>query len=181
MTRYATLFDWLDRELGAVLMPTLARLVFAGTLLVYYVRSGLGKLGEGAAGLFNPEPGAYIQILPRVFDAAGYDPSAIGPIGQFVVLAGTWTEIVLPVLVVAGLFTRPAALAMIGFILVQSWVDVMGHGVDAATVGTWFDRASGGLIADQRAYWCLGLLILVVRGAGPISLDALLFRRRDPA
>jgi putative oxidoreductase len=61
------------------LIPTLARLVFAGTLLIYFWNSGLTKWG---AGPFSPDLGAYIQILPRAFDAVGYDPSALGPLAK---------------------------------------------------------------------------------------------------
>jgi uncharacterized membrane protein YphA (DoxX/SURF4 family) len=30
------------------------------------------------------------------------------------------------------------------------------------------------VIADQRAFWLLGLLLLVMLGAGPLSIDRLL-------
>ena len=65
---------------------------------------------------------------------------------------------------------------MIGFVVVQSLTDIVGHGVDAATIGAWFDRASGALILDQRAFWVLVLLVRVFKGAGPLSLDRLWFR-----
>lgn len=42
--------------------------------------------------------------------------------------------------------------------------------------GRWFDRASDGLILDQRAMWMLLLVVLVIKGAGPLSLDHLLAR-----
>ena len=35
------------------LLTTLARLVFAGTLLMYFWASGLTKLGDGVFGLFD--------------------------------------------------------------------------------------------------------------------------------
>ena len=83
----------------------------------------------------------------------------------------------MPLLIVLGLLTRLAALGMIGFVLLQSLTDIVGHGADAATVGAWFDRASDALILDQRAFWLLALLVLVLNGAGPLSLDRLLFAR----
>jgi putative oxidoreductase len=58
--------------------------------------------------------------------------------------------------------------------VVQSLTDVFGHMADAATVGAWFDRASDSLILDQRTLWGLLLAVLVLKGAGPISLDRLL-------
>ncbi|MBF9031375.1 DoxX family membrane protein [Rhodobacterales bacterium HKCCE3408] len=174
---YARLTHWLESVLGPILMPTAARLVFAGTLLVYYWNSAMTKTGEGISGLWNLDFGAYTQILPRVFDAVGYDPSQIGVVGRLLAIAGTWAELALPALVVLGLLTRPAALGMIGFILVQTWVDIFGHGAGPETLGAWFDGTPGSLIADQRAFWILALLVLVIRGAGPVSVDALVSRR----
>ena len=60
---------------------------------------------------------------------------AISPYGKvpllpygLVVTVGTYSEFLLPVLIVLGLFTRIAALGMIGFTLVQSFVDITWHG-----------------------------------------------------
>lgn len=174
MTWLLDLYRWLDRQ-DAVL-STVARLLFAGVLLGYFWSSALTKLG---AGPFSPSAGAYAQIFPRQLEAAGYDPSALGLLATLVVLAGTWAEFVLPMLIVVGLLIRPAALAMVGFIAVQSLTDVFGHGADP---GAWFDRASDALIADQRALWALLLAVLVIKGAGPLSGDRLVGRlRRQPA
>ena len=102
------------------LLPTLARFTFAATLLVYYLNSGLTKLGQGFPGAILPADGAYFQIFPKAIEAAGYDVSQLGMFHFLVVLAGTWAEFILPILLVLGLFTRLAALGMIGFIIVQS-------------------------------------------------------------
>lgn len=169
-----TLYAAITARLGALapaVLPTLSRLVFAGVLFAYFWASGLTKIGEG---LFSPSSGAYAQIFPRAFEALGYDPSGFALWQKLVVLGGTYAEFVLPVLVVLGLFTRFAALGMIGFIIVQSLTDIIGHGADAATIGAWFDRASDAVILDQRALWLLPLLVLVLQGAGPISADAVL-------
>jgi len=165
----------LDRT-GDALLPLLARLVFAGVLLMYFWGSAATKLGPGLFGILRPDAGAYIQIFPRGFEAVGYDVSQFGVYHWAVVVAGTLAEFILPLLILVGLLTRLAALGMIGFIVVQSLTDIVGHGVDAATLGSWFDRASGALILDQRAFWVLGLLILVFKGAGLLSLDRLAFR-----
>ena len=165
----------LDAAADAVL-PTLARLVFAGVLLVYFWASGLTKLGDGLVGLFRPDSGAYVQIFPRAMEAAGYDTSQLGVWQWLVVLGGTWAEFILPLLIIAGLLTRLAALGMIGFTVVQSLTDIIGHNADATTIGAWFDRASGALILDQRAFWVLMFFVLVFKGAGPLSLDRLLFK-----
>lgn len=160
----------LDRA-APVLLPTLARLVFAAVLAGYFWSSALTKLGDG---LFSPSVGAYAQIFPRVMAAVGYDVGQLGLWHRLVVLAGTWAEFALPALILLGLFTRLAALGMIGFILVQSLTDLVGHAVDAATLGRWFDALPDALILDQRALWVLPLAILVMHGAGPLSGDRLI-------
>jgi putative oxidoreductase len=152
---------------GDWLLPTLARLVFAGVLFGYFWASAMTKLD----GPFTPSTGAFAQIFPRAFEAAGYDAGQMGLWSRLVVLAGSWAEVVLPVLIVLGLLTRLAALGMVGFVLVQSLTDVYGHGAGA---GAWFDRASDALILDQRAFWVLLLAVLILKGPGPISADRVL-------
>ena len=126
------------------------------------------KLGEGIGGIFSPSAGAYVQILPVQMEAAGYDESKLGLLADLVVLAGMWAEFVIPALIVLGLFTRAASLAMIGFILVMSVVDIAGHGADAATVGMLVRQDSGR--ENPRPAALLGL-----RAAHPHSP-----RRRPP-
>ncbi len=174
LTRIATPIN----RVGDALLPVLARLVFAGVLLVYYWNSGLTKLGDGLLGFLQPSSGAYVQIFPKAMEAVGYDTSQLTMFHWAVVTGGTIAEFVLPVLIVIGLFTRLAAFGMIGFIIVQSLTDLFGHGGIAheGTLGAWFDRMSDALILDQRAFWVLGLLILVFKGAGALSVDRLLFR-----
>lgn len=172
---YTAVFNTLERFLGPWLLPTLARVVFAGTLLVYYWASALTKLGDGLFGFLFPSTGAYIQIFPKAVEAAGYDISQLGVLHWLVVLAGTYAEFLLPALIAIGLFTRVAALGMMGFVIVQSYVDITGHGVAAADIGAWFDRDPGSLILDQRAFWMFLLILLVVRGAGPLAADRFVF------
>ena len=153
------------------LLPTLARAVFAATLLAYYWASAVTKLGGGP---FSPSAGAYIQIFPKAVEAAGYDVSQLSAVHTAVVLLGTWAEFLLPVLIVLGLATRLAALGMIGFVAMQSLVDITGHGLAAADIGAFFDTNPSSLILDQRAFWVLLLIILALRGAGPLSVDRIL-------
>ncbi len=170
MTRLLALYDraarLADRQ-SDWLLPCLARLVFAGVLLGYFWASAATKL----VGPFSPTAGAYGQIFPRAFEAVGFDESQLGLWHWAVAVAGAWAEFALPVLIVLGLFTRLAALGMMGFVAVQSLTDVYGHGVEA---GAWFDRASDGLILDQRAFWVLLLVVLALKGAGPLSVDRIL-------
>lgn len=185
MTRLLALHDaafgLLDRAAGHWMIPSLARLTFAGVLLIYFWASAVTKLGDGALGFLFLDAGAYAQMFPKQFEAVGYDPSALGLDYKLVALLGTWAEFVLPLLIVIGLFTRLAAIGMIGFVIVQSVTDIYGHGADAATIGAWFDRPSGSLIMDQRGLWMFLLIVLVVRGGGPLSADALLRRQSRAA
>jgi putative oxidoreductase len=178
MNRLLTLGIWAglqaERWINPALAP-LARLVFAGVLAGYFWASALTKMGGGPLGFLLPTAGAYVQIFPKAMEAAGYDPARLGSVAWGVVVAGTLAEILLPLLIVTGLFTRLAAFGMICFIAVQTTTDIRGHG---ASAGAWFDAASDALIADQRALWIFLLLVLVARGGGALALDRLLQARR---
>ncbi|MEZ5812717.1 MAG: DoxX family protein [Rhizobiaceae bacterium] len=156
-----------------------ARFVFASLLFLYYVNSGWGKLGDGPFGFLSPNSGAFVTIFPKAMEAVSYDHTQLSFFPyHLVVYFGTWAEIVLPFLVVIGLFTRLSALGMIFFVVVQSIVDVFGHGLDDKSVGAMFDRLPDAIIWDQRLAWVFLLLIVVVHGAGRFSIDHLLARSR---
>jgi len=165
------------------ILPTLARFLFAAVLAVYFWVSGMTKLGDGVLGIFQPSLGAYAQIFPRVMENVGYDVTQLGVYHWAVVTAGTLAEFILPLLIIVGLLTRLASLGMIGFIVVQSLTDLNGHGKwgDGLVLGAWFDAPSNSLIMDQRALWVFLLLVLVIKGAGPLSLDRALAPRPAPA
>lgn len=165
-------FHALSRS-GDWVLPTLARGVFAAVLAGYFWASAATKF-EGSP--FQLSTGAFAQIFPKSLEAVGYDASALALPLHLVVLAGAWAEVILPLLLLIGLLTRLAALGMIGFVLVQSLTDVFGHMADRATIGAWFDRSSEALILDQRALWMLLFAILVLKGAGPLSVDRMLHR-----
>lgn len=164
-------------RLGDDLLPLLARFVFAAVLFMYFIKSGLTKLGDGISGLWTPSLGAYAQIFPKKMEAAGYDVSQMGGFEYLVVLAGTYGEFILPVLIVLGLLTRLAALGMIVFVIMQSLTDIIGHG---AELGAWFDGPSDAVIIDQRAFWMLAFAVLVLKGGGWLSLDRVLFGSKGP-
>lgn len=160
-------------------LPTLARFAFAASLAGYFWASALTKVGDGLFGVFQPSLGAYAQIFPRTMEAAGYDVSQLGTWHWAVVTAGTLAEFVLPALLILGLATRLAALGMIGFVTLQSLTDIIGHGADASTIGAWFDRVPDSLILDQRLFWLTLFVTLILKGAGPLSLDRLIARRLE--
>ena len=150
--------DTLKNRVGPELLPAFARFSFAATLLLFFWRSALTKLGDGFSGLWTPSLNAYAQVLPKKFEAAGYDVSAMGVMDQLIVIAGTYGEFVLPLLIVLGLFTRLASIGMLAFLAVMTYVDITGHGV---VTGVWFDGSPEGVVADLRVYWVLALLVLI--------------------
>ena len=173
------LFDHIEK-LAPTVMPTLARFLFAAVLFLYYWNSAITKLGkDGISALFSANANMFGQMFPKAAEAVFWDISQATAFQKAVMLAGTWAEFILRILIVIGLFTRLAAIGMIGFVIVQSVVDLFGHGglADPATFGAWFDRLPSSAIMDQRALWVFLLLYLVFRGAGPLSLDRFVFDR----
>lgn len=162
------LIDQTETAVSPWLVPSLARIIFAGTLVAYYWNSALTKIGDN---LLSPSLGAYVQIFPKAMEAVGYDPSQLSVFHTLVVLAGTYSEFILPLMIIIGLLSRLAALGMIGFIIVQSVVDIFGHGLSSNDIGSWFDNSPSSLIIDQRSFWIFLLLVIVIKGAGPISFD----------
>lgn len=175
---YDMLINAITGLLGEWFLPTLARFAFAAVLLIYFWKSAMTKLGSGLFGFLSPNEGAYYQVFPAKTEELGFDISGFGFFEYLVVLAGTWAEFILPFLILVGLLTRLAAVGMAFFVLVQSFVDITGHGVDAKTIGAWFDGPSGSLIMDQRLMWMVVFAVLFVKGAGPISVDRFLLRSR---
>ena len=175
------IFDRIDRQ-GDWLLPTLARFTVLATLMIYYWHSATLKIGDGIFGILQPSLGAYAQIFPKAMEAVSYDVSQLGIFHWAVVTAGTLAEFILPALLLIGFATRLAAIGMIGFIVVQSLTDLYGHGgiEHTATLGAWFDRLPDGVILDQRLFWVTALIVLVVKGAGPLSLDRILARKPNP-
>ncbi len=166
-----TLQDWLP--------GLLARLTFASVLFLYFINSAKTKVGDGLSGFLQVQDNAYFQILPKVVEQFNYDASQVPAFPyQWIVYAGTYSEFILPVLIVAGLFTRIAALGMIVFIAVQTFVDITAHAVDEKTIGSLFDRFPDSVISDQRILWVFLLAYLFIYGAGKLSLDHVFTRKR---
>jgi len=177
-------FARLQRVTEDWLPGLLARFAFASVLLMYFWHSATRKIvasERGAEGglldYVTVSGNTFAQMAPKAFEATGYDASQLGTGYWLMAHAGTWAEFLLPALVVVGLATRLASLGMIGFVAVQSWVDVTGHGAGPGTIGTMFDRVQDSAILDQRLLWIVPLAYLVIRGAGAVSVDALLSRR----
>lgn len=173
MKAVKSLYAYIDKILQHTLtplLPLLARLVFAATLLPFFINSAWTKIG---ASPFSPSIGAYAQILPQKAATLNYNPASFSWLDWLIVMAGTYGEIILPVLIVIGLMTRLAALGMTGFIFVMTFVDINGHNVMA---GLLFDRHINSVI-DQRVFWVFLLIVIAGYGAGRFSCDHLLCRK----
>lgn len=85
---------------------------------------------------------------------------------ELAAISGTAGELILPVLLLTGLLTRPAALGLfiVNLLAVLSYPDLWSFECPAA-------------LADHF-YWGILLLVLVAHGAGKLSLDAWLVARR---
>ena len=177
---HVAFFAGVERMLGGWFPGLAARFVFASTLYLYYLNSAKTKVGDGLVGFFSVTDGAYYQIAAPVVERFNFDPSMVPflPYGLIVHL-GTYAEFILPALIVIGLFTRLAALGMIVFVVVQSYVDITIHGLEDKAIGAMFDRFPDAVIADQRLLWTFPLVYLVIRGAGVVSVDRLLARSRQ--
>ena len=181
ISMHNAIFDLIER-LGDWLLPLAARFIFAAVLFVYFWKSAMTKFGDGILGLIFPSDGAYYQIFPKFIEAVGFDYSQLTFFHWAFTFAGMWAEILLPLLIVMGLFTRLASLGMTGFIAVQSFTDV--YVAQHSQWGHWFDNIAefdptikGIGLADIRVFWVFLLAFLVIKGAGAISLDTLLRRR----
>lgn len=168
-------FKGLEAALDGWFLGLLARVVFGSVLFFLFFNAGISKVGEGIFGLFSPDAGAYAQIIPHIAEAVVYDTSKIAFFPwTIIVIAGTIAEIVLPITIVAGIFTRLSSFAFIGVIAVMTFVDINLHGVGAETIGAFFDQQHNAEIADQRLLWIFPLLYLIIKGPGKVSLDYVL-------
>lgn len=174
---YCTIIAMITRLTDGWFLPLAARIVFLAVLFFYYLNSFFTKVGEGFAGFFQIQDGAYYQIVPAAMEAAEYDTANVSLLADLMVFFGTYMEIILPVFIVAGLLTRLSALGMIGFIGVQSFVDIQYHGAEEKLIGALFDRFPDAAISDQRLLWVFVLGVLVIKGGGTISLDRLFARK----
>ncbi|MGB5495543.1 MAG: DoxX family protein [Sedimenticolaceae bacterium] len=108
---------------------------------------------------FCPDPvreGALLLCDPKVLD---YEEgsSLITVIESFAVMAGVM-EIVLPVLLVSGLFTRLGALGLLGMTLF----------IQLAVFPTWDHWW------NPAAWWAVVMFAIIARGPGILSLDRLI-------
>lgn len=71
---------------------------------------------------------------------------------------GTWAEIIFSVLLIAGMFTRVSAIAIIFIILVMNLTPLIANDPESL---------------ETHSYWILVLSLFVAKGAGFLSIDHL--------
>ena len=110
-----------------------------------FFKSGLTKIGNWQATLFLFENEYNVPVLPSNIAA----------------LAGTATELTVPVLLALGLASRPAALVLFVFNIVA--------------VVSYPGLSESGM--RDHVYWGLMMLVTLFHGPGKLSLDAWIERR----
>jgi len=126
---------------GAPVADLLARLWIG---LVFF-RSGLQKIADWESTLFLFQYEYALPILP--YTAAAY--------------ASTFFELVMPVLLFAGLFARLAALPLLGM---------------AMTIQFYMGAQNAAYNSFEHYAWMVLLLMIITRGPGPLSADHALKR-----
>ncbi|MCX7305482.1 MAG: DoxX family protein [Hyphomicrobiales bacterium] len=130
-------------------MPANLALLGARLLLAFiFLSSGLSSLGNMAG-------------------AAGYFSSLGLPTPTLVAWAASLFELVAGIMILVGLATRPAALALAAFCVAAGFIGHVGQGADDAMLAFMHYQA---LMKDMAIAG--GFLALAVAGAGALSLDA---------
>jgi putative oxidoreductase len=145
---YDRIIAWLSGKIPEAIMLLFVRVALAGI----FWRSGRTKVGEGS--LLKVSENTLYQFSDDPFNKLPLLPP------EFAAHLTTYAEHMLPILLVAGLFTRASALALLGmtlviqiFIFPDAWWPV-------------------------HSLWVALALVLIVRGGGGLSVDALLTGRR---
>jgi putative oxidoreductase len=126
---------------------------------------GLALVPHGLRNTFGFWPSTGVRAhnlteLAQQLDNDGYRP------GKFWARAISVTQLVGGPLLALGLFTRPAALAILVFLVVANF--------ERWRIGGYFWNKTG---LEYTLMWTLAALYFVVHGGGPISLDHLLVGR----
>jgi putative oxidoreductase len=162
--------DTFHQQAQRLIPDSLISLLARIGLFAPFFFSGLTKSTQGATFPLNllPNENTFYQFV-ELFGL---------PFPTFNAYAATFAELIFPVLILLGIFTRGSALALIAMVLVIHFVDT-----NLAIEGDWYSLAEWknvlkGIIG-KHALWLVSLLFLVKNGAGVISLDHLFFRKKN--
>lgn len=128
-------------------------------LLLAFVRVVLGGI-FWRSGQTKVEEGTWFQLTDTTYELFRTEYAGVPLPPEFAAVLANAAEHVLPALLLVGLFTRFSALGLLGMTLtIQIFV----------YPDAWW---------PEHSLWAALALILVLRGGGLFSLDALLARRR---
>jgi putative oxidoreductase len=148
LRRYDQIVGMLSSQRAESMMLLVVRIVLAGI----FWRSGRTKVEDGS--LLSVSENTLYQFADDPFNKLPLLPS------DFAAYLTTYAEHVLPILLVLGLFTRLSALAVLGMTLVIQFF---------IFPDAWW---------PVHSLWVALALVLIVRGGGGLSVDALLTGRR---
>ena len=146
ISRYDALVRGLSGKLPEGLMLLFVRIVLGGV----FWRSGQTKVVEGS----------WFQLTDTTYELFRTEYAGVPLPPEFAAVMANSAEHILPAMLLAGLFTRGAALGLLGMTMViQLFV----------YPDAWW---------PEHSLWVALALVLVLRGGGMLSLDALLTRGR---
>lgn len=129
------------------------------SLLLAFVRVVLGGI-FWRSGQTKVVEGTWFQLTDTTYELFRTEYSGVPLPPELAAVMANTAEHVLPALLLAGLFTRGAALGLLGMTLtIQFFV----------FPDAWW---------PEHSLWAALALVLVLKGGGLLSLDALLARRR---
>ena len=146
LNRYDAATRWLSGRVPESLLLAFVRVVLGGI----FWRSGQTKVAEGT----------WFELTDTTYELFRTEYAGVPLPPEFAAVLANAAEHILPALLLIGLFTRGAALALVGMTLtIQFFV----------YPDAWW---------PEHSLWTALALVLVLRGGGLFSLDALLSRRR---
>ena len=144
--RYDAVVRWLSSALPESILLLFVRIVLGGI----FWRSGQTKVVEGT----------WFQLSDTTYELFRTEYAGVPLPSELAAVLANSAEHVLPALLLMGLFTRGAALGLLGMTMViQLFV----------YPDAWW---------PEHSLWAALALVLVLRGGGLLSLDAVLIRGR---
>lgn len=156
-----------------------SRAVFAAVLLPWFVIGAMSKIGGLTLSL-----GPTVDGLPLSLGAFfAYVPGQVGNLSAGLPHFGAGTqayvglmvaaELLLPIVIVLGLWARAAAV-----VLTLHQILLLLTAESATDRGAAFDASPFDMMPDQLLLWIMLLAPVALFGAGPLSADAVAARRR---
>lgn len=141
----------LHHFLGSKLSPVLDLSIRLYMAKIFFV-SGWAKLNSALDGDWE----STLFLFEEIHPVPGISP-------QLAAISGTAAEIVLPVLLVFGLFSRFAATGLLIMTMVIQYAVPEEYGISNI----------------QHYFWMFMFAVIVTKGPGTLSLDALIRRKAD--